>query len=98
MIEEHNNACFIVRDATGQALGYFYFEDEPGQAIDQSREIIAVAETLKSRLGRSSLGTFGVVGHDTSLQLSHTIGPHFEILDRLGRKPPISDGGNPSGR
>jgi hypothetical protein len=29
-IEEHNNACFIVRDTTGQALGYFYFEDEPG--------------------------------------------------------------------
>ena len=61
-------------------LCYFYFEDEPGQAIDQSREIITVAETLKSRFGRSSLGTFGVVGHDTSLQLSHTIGPHFEIL------------------
>ena len=31
MIEEHNNACFIVRDDTGQALGYFYFEDEPGR-------------------------------------------------------------------
>ena len=28
-IEENNNACFIVRDKTGQALGYFYFEDEP---------------------------------------------------------------------
>ena len=54
-----NNACFIVRDATGQALAYFY---------------------------------------DAFLQLSHTIGPHFETLDRLGRKPPISDGGNPSGR
>jgi hypothetical protein len=25
-IEEHNNACFVVKDATGQALGYFYFE------------------------------------------------------------------------
>jgi hypothetical protein len=30
-IDEANNACFIVRDATGQALGYFYFEDEPGR-------------------------------------------------------------------
>ncbi|MGP0073317.1 MAG: hypothetical protein ACLPWF_15470 [Bryobacteraceae bacterium] len=30
-IEEHNDACFIVRDNTGQALGYFYFEDEPGR-------------------------------------------------------------------
>jgi hypothetical protein len=31
MIEEHNNACFIVKDATGQALAYFYFEEEPGR-------------------------------------------------------------------
>jgi hypothetical protein len=30
-IEEHNNACFIVCDNTGQALGYFYFEEEPGR-------------------------------------------------------------------
>ena len=29
-IEENNNACFI-RDKNGQALGYFYFEDEPGR-------------------------------------------------------------------
>jgi hypothetical protein len=29
-IEEHNDACFIVKDASGQALGYF-FEDEPGR-------------------------------------------------------------------
>jgi hypothetical protein len=30
-IEENNDACFIVRDKNGQALGYFYFEDEPGR-------------------------------------------------------------------
>ena len=24
-------ACFIVRDANGQALAYVYFEDEPGR-------------------------------------------------------------------
>jgi hypothetical protein len=26
------NACFIVRDANGQALAYVYFEGEPGRA------------------------------------------------------------------
>jgi len=30
-IEEMNGACFIVRDKNGQALGYFYFEEEPGR-------------------------------------------------------------------
>ncbi len=30
-LEENNDACFIVRDSAGQALGYFYFEDEPGR-------------------------------------------------------------------
>ncbi|MGO9686201.1 MAG: hypothetical protein ACLPTZ_27120 [Beijerinckiaceae bacterium] len=29
-IEENNDACFIVRDKDGQALSYFYFEEEPG--------------------------------------------------------------------
>lgn len=26
---EELDACFVVRDANGQALGYFYFEEEP---------------------------------------------------------------------
>ena len=30
-IEENNEACFIVRDKTGQALAYFYFENKPGR-------------------------------------------------------------------
>jgi len=30
-IVEEQNACLVVKDATGQALGYFYFEDEPGR-------------------------------------------------------------------
>ena len=28
---EEQAACFIVRDANEQALGYFYFEEEPGR-------------------------------------------------------------------
>ena len=28
---DDDDACFIVRDENGQALGYFYFEDEPGR-------------------------------------------------------------------
>jgi hypothetical protein len=36
-IEEHNNACFIVKDATGQALGYFYVEEEPGRRSAANR-------------------------------------------------------------
>ncbi len=28
-IEDQNNAYFIVNDATGQALAYFYFEEGP---------------------------------------------------------------------
>jgi hypothetical protein len=32
-IEELNDACFIVSDASGQKLGYFYFEEESGEKI-----------------------------------------------------------------
>jgi hypothetical protein len=28
---EEIDACFIVRDANGQALAYVYFEEEPGR-------------------------------------------------------------------
>jgi hypothetical protein len=24
-------ACFVVKDASGQKLGYFYYEEEPGR-------------------------------------------------------------------
>jgi hypothetical protein len=45
---EETDACFIVRDANGQALAYVYFEDEPGRrsaahllAHDEARRIAA---------------------------------------------------------
>jgi hypothetical protein len=31
-IEALNDACFVVSDASGQKLGYVYFEEEPGPA------------------------------------------------------------------
>ena len=30
-VDEMNDSCFIVRDKNGQALAYFYFEEEPGR-------------------------------------------------------------------
>ena len=56
-IDEANNACFIVRDGTGQALGYFYFEDGPGRRSaakllthDEARRQLAQVPDLTQRL------------------------------------------------
>ena len=43
-LDEQNDACFIVRDATKQALGYFYFEDEPGRR--SAAKVLAKASPL----------------------------------------------------
>jgi len=47
-IAEETDACFIVRDANGQALAYVYFEEEPGRRAaaklltrDEARPIAA---------------------------------------------------------
>ena len=53
MIEEHNNACFIVKDATGQALGYFYFEDEPGR---RSADVRCKATAVIGCVSRETAG------------------------------------------
>jgi endo-1,4-beta-D-glucanase Y len=29
--EDHNGACFIVKDANGLAVAYVYYEEEPGR-------------------------------------------------------------------
>ena len=56
-IEEHNDACFIVKDATGQALGYFYFEDEPGRR--SAAKLAPTAARMLFKLGcREGRATF----------------------------------------
>ena len=61
-IDEANAACFIVRDSTGQALGYFYFEEEPGRRSaakvltrDQVRHMAANIAKLPEPLRKLSV-------------------------------------------
>jgi hypothetical protein len=52
MLDEHNDACFIVKDATGQALGYFCFEEEPGRRSAAKLAPTATRMLFKSWLSR----------------------------------------------
>jgi hypothetical protein len=45
-VEEYNDACFIVRDHNGQALGYVYFEEEPGRG-DRWRNLLTKDEARR---------------------------------------------------
>jgi hypothetical protein len=59
-IEEHNKACFIVKDLNGQALAYVYYENEPGRrraanllTRDEARRIAASITKLPELLRKA---------------------------------------------
>ena len=66
-VEEANNACFIVRDKDGQALGYFYFEDEPGR---RAADVRCGGQLLRSALNVDAVrACFGWVKWGIPLKL-----------------------------
>jgi hypothetical protein len=47
-VVEELDACFVVKDSTGQKLAYVYFEDEPGRNCSHAMKRDALLPTWRS--------------------------------------------------
>jgi hypothetical protein len=73
IVEEHNDACFAVRDATGQALAYFYFEEEPGRRSAAKLLTKDEARRMAANFAKLPVRFPGIARRDKPL--SHCGGP-----------------------
>jgi hypothetical protein len=55
VVEDHNKACFIVKDANGFAVAYVYYEDEPGRRT--AADIMTRDEARNSGEHRQAAGS-----------------------------------------
>jgi hypothetical protein len=54
---EDIGAAFVVKDSSGQKLGYFYYEEEPGRR--STAKLLTKDEARRWEAKKRSLGLFG---------------------------------------
>jgi hypothetical protein len=72
---EDNGACFMVRDANGQALAYTYYEEEPGRRTAASLLTRDQADRGQYRRAAGVAGTAGSLAahHQNGFQLGFAV-------------------------